>query len=140
MTLCGHSQECAGTTAEERTMSKTIENRLAQIRKSRGINGAELARRVSTTRQTIYAIEAGTFVPNTELALQLARVLEVGVEDLFSLAEAPPQTAPDSVNAEILSTSPPAKGQPVRLCQIGSRWISVPVTATPYYMPEADGV
>jgi molybdate-binding protein len=28
----------------------------------------------------------------------------------------------------------------VRICQIGSRWVGVPVSATPYYMPEADGV
>jgi len=32
------------------------------------------------------------------------------------------------------------EGQPVRVCQIGARWVSVPVSATPYYMPEADGV
>ena len=34
----------------------------------------------------------------------------------------------------------PRKGQPVRICQIGSRWVSVPVSASPYYMPEADGI
>ena len=36
------------------------------------------------SRQTIYAIEAGTYVPNTEVALNLARCLEVTVEELFS--------------------------------------------------------
>jgi len=39
-----------------------------------------------------------------------------------------------------LSAETPAKGQPVRICQIGSRWVGVPVSATPYYMPEADGI
>jgi putative molybdopterin biosynthesis protein len=36
--------------------------------------------------------------------------------------------------------TPPAKGQPVRICQVGSRWVTVPVSATPYYMPDADGI
>jgi putative molybdopterin biosynthesis protein len=116
-----------------------VGNRLAQIRKSRGIGASDLARRVHVSRQTIYAIEAGTYVPNTELALHLARELEVTVDDLFSLQEGP-QATPESLTAEVLSAAAPEKGQPVRICQIGSRWVSVPVTASPYYMPEADGI
>src|SRR5262249_27521995 len=46
----------------------------------------------------------------------------------------------ESVTAEVLSSSVPAKGQPVRICQVGARWISVPVPSTPYFMPEADGI
>ena len=121
-------------------MAKTrIENRLAQVRKSRGIGASDLARRVNVSRQTIYAIEVGTYVPNTEVALHLARELEVTVDELFSLNLAEPSSA-ESVMAEVLSTSPPAKGQPVRICQIGSKWVSVPVPTTPYFMPEADGI
>jgi putative molybdopterin biosynthesis protein len=116
-----------------------VENRLSQIRKSRGLGTSELARRVHVTRQTIYAIEAGTYVPNTEVALHLARELEVGIDELFSLKEAA-ETSPESLAAEVLSASVPEKGQPVRICQIGSRWVSVPVTASPYFMPEADGI
>lgn len=119
--------------------NSTIESRLAQIRKRRGIGASDLARRVNVSRQTIYAIEAGTYVPNTELALHMARELEVTVDELFSLRAAAP-TAPESVTAEVLSASPPAKGQPVRICQVGSRWVSVPVPSTPYFMPEADGI
>jgi len=94
---------------------------------------------VDVSRQTVYAIEAGTYVPNTEVALNLARELEVTVDDLFSLQEssAPP---PESLAAEVLSPTPAVQGQPVRICQIGSRWVSVPVSASPYYMPEADGI
>src|ERR1035441_8701934 len=106
-----------------------VENRLAQIRKSRGIGAADLARRVNVSRQTIYAIEAGTYVPNTEVALRLARELEVTVDDLFALQRGA-QTPPESLATEVLSASPPAKGQPVRICQIGSRWVSVPVSAS----------
>jgi putative molybdopterin biosynthesis protein len=120
-------------------VTTSVENRLGQIRKSRGLGASELARRVNVSRQTIYAIEAGTYVPNTEVALNLARELEVTVDELFSL-QAAKQRSPQSLAAEVLSATPPAKGQPVRICQIGSRWISVPVSASPYYMPEADGI
>lgn len=120
-------------------MKTRIENRLSQIRKSRGVGASDLARRVHVSRQTIYAIEAGTYVPNTEVALNLARHLEVTVNELFTLQESSLES-PESLTAEVLSAAPAAKGQPVRICQIGSRWVSVPVSATPYYMPEADGI
>jgi putative molybdopterin biosynthesis protein len=116
-----------------------VENRLGQIRKSRGVGASDLARRVHVSRQTIYAIEIGTYVPNTEVALNLARELEVTVDELFSLQERT-QHSPESLAAEVLSAEAPTKGQPVRICQIGSRWVSVPVSASPYYMPEADGI
>lgn len=121
-------------------MSKTpVQNRVGEIRKSRGAGASELARRVNVSRQTIYAIEAGTYVPNTEVALRLARELEVTVDELFSLDGETAATG-DSIAAELLSASESAKGQPVRICQIGSRWVGVPVSASPYYLPEADGV
>jgi putative molybdopterin biosynthesis protein len=116
-----------------------VENHLAQIRKSRGVGASDLARRVHVSRQTVYAIEAGTYVPNTEVALNLARELEVTVDELFLLQERS-QKSPESLVSEVLSAESPTKGQPVRICQIGSRWVSVPVSASPYYMPEADGI
>src|SRR4029077_9079093 len=79
------------------------------------------------------------YVPNTEVALNLARELEVTVDELFLLQEGLP-TAPESLATEVLRAGPSVKGQPVRVCQIGSRWVSVPVSASPYYMPEADGI
>jgi len=121
-------------------LAKTrIENRLGQVRKSRGIGASDLARRVNVSRQTVYAIEAGTFVPNTEVALHLAQELEVSVDELFSLSPGS-QKSTEALTAEVLSASAPANGQPVRICQVGSRWVSVPVSATPYYLPEADGI
>ena len=121
-------------------MEKTrVENRLGQIRKSRGVGASDLCARVNVSRQTIYAIEAGTYVPNTEVAFNLARELEVTVDELFSLQQGSPQSS-ESLAAEVLSASPPEQGHPVRICQVGSRWVSVPVSASPYYMPEADGI
>ncbi len=120
-------------------MKVTVTNQLAEIRKSRGIGAADLARRIKVSRQTVYAIEAGTYVPNTEVALRLARELEIKVDDLFALREDSLKAA-EPLSTEVLSASTPTKGQPVRVCQVDSRWVSVPVSASPYYMPEADGI
>lgn len=121
-------------------MVKTrVKNRLAVIRKSRGVGASDLARSVGVSRQTVYAIEAGTYVPNTEVALNLARELEVTVEALFSLQEGSDEPA-ESLAADVLSAAPPAAKQPVRICQVGSRWVGVPVSASPFYLPEADGI
>ena len=67
-----------------------IENHLGALRQKRGISAAQLARTVGVTRQTIYAMEAGSYVPNTAVALRLAQALEVKVEDLFALPQAEP--------------------------------------------------
>ncbi len=116
-----------------------VRNQLAEIRKSRGTSASDLARHVGVSRQTIYAIEAGTYIPNTEVALNLARELEVAVEDLFSLPEESGEL-PESLAADVLSSAAPAKGQPVRICQVGPGWVGIPVSASPFYLPEADGI
>ena len=45
----------------------------------------ELADRVGVTRQTILSIERGRYNPSVGLALQIADVFGVPVEDLFEL-------------------------------------------------------
>ena len=115
-----------------------VTNQLGQVRKARGISAADLAAKAGISRQTIYAIEAGTYVPNTEVTLRLARVLEVSVEELFSLPEEASASQP--LSADLLSSAAPVKGQPVRLARVGNRRVGVPVSARPYFLPDADGV
>ncbi len=117
----------------------SVESRLSSIRQVRGIAAADLAKRVGVTRQTIYAIESGSYVPNTTVALRLARELEVPVEDLFMLAESP-VARPESVTATMLSTAPASPGRPVRLSKVKDHWICAPAESVPYYLPEADGI
>ena len=45
----------------------------------------ELAERVGVTRQTILSIERGRYNPSVGLALRLAEVFGVPVEDLFEI-------------------------------------------------------
>jgi len=62
-----------------------------QLRKYRFLAGEltqqELARRVGVTRQTILAIEKGSFNPSVKLALKLAQALGTTVEELFQLED-----------------------------------------------------
>ncbi len=116
----------------------SVESRLSQIRQSRGVAASDLAKRVGVSRQTVYAIEAGSYVPNTAVALKLARELEVSVEELFSLAETPEPPA-RNLTATMLSATASA-GSPVRLSKVEGNWICAPATSAPYYLAEADGI
>ncbi|MBU3949448.1 MAG: helix-turn-helix domain-containing protein [Proteobacteria bacterium] len=57
--------------------------RLKEIRQSAGISQIQLASLVGIKRQAVYDIESGKYVPNTTVALQMARVLGCKVEDMF---------------------------------------------------------
>ena len=60
-----------------------MKNRLPQLRAERGWTQADLAQRVSVSRQTINAIETGKFDPSLPLAFRLARLFDLRIEDLF---------------------------------------------------------
>jgi molybdate-binding protein/DNA-binding XRE family transcriptional regulator len=115
-------------------------NRLAGMRKARGISAVDLATQVGVTRQAVYAIEAGTYMPNTAVALRLARVLDASVEDLFALeAEEKP---PGGVRGfepldETFSFEP---GEPIQICHVGRRAIGIAPSPFPAWLPIADGV
>ena len=66
-------------------MNRDTKNCVEKLRLKAGLTQVELADRVSVTRQTIIAIEKGDYTPSVALALQLARVFKVRVEDLFTL-------------------------------------------------------
>ena len=65
----------------------SLQNHLRRYRLAAdGMTQQELARRAGVTRQTIISIEKGKFRPSVELALLLARVFGVTVEDLFEIS------------------------------------------------------
>ncbi|QGQ21031.1 helix-turn-helix domain-containing protein [Cellulomonas sp. JZ18] len=45
---------------------------------------AELARRIGVTRQTVIAIEQGRYSPSLETAFQIARALDVRIDEAFA--------------------------------------------------------
>ena len=62
-------------------------NNLSKLRKEKGINQTDLGRMVGVSRQTISLIERGDYNPSVMVALGLAKVFAVNVEDIFTLEE-----------------------------------------------------
>lgn len=62
-----------------------IHNRIAVLRVERGMSRKDLAAAVGVNFQTIGYLERGEYSPSLELALKLAELFEVPVEQLFSL-------------------------------------------------------
>jgi len=63
----------------------TVSNVVQKIRTDKGFTQEELAEKVGVSRQTIIAIEKGNYTPSVLLALKIARVFKLSVEDIFSL-------------------------------------------------------
>lgn len=63
-----------------------IINTIKQKRESLNITQEELALAVNVSRQTIIAIEKGNYEPSLGLALKLARVFKVTIEELFKIS------------------------------------------------------
>ncbi len=118
-----------------------VQNKLAEVRRRRGLTAAVLATRAGVTRQTIYAIEAQRYIPNTLVALRLALALEARVEDLFSIA-APAAAAPESAPVELLAgrLESGQANQPLRLARVGRRLMGVPSPPVHGELPVADAI
>lgn len=64
-----------------------MKNNLRVQRAIKNITQAELAEFIQVSRQTINTIESGKYVPSTVLALKMAKVFNVPVEEIFQLEE-----------------------------------------------------
>lgn len=64
-----------------------LRNRLKEYRSRLGINQTDLGKRAGVSRQTISLIERGDYSPSVTLALKLAKICEVTVEDIFIYIE-----------------------------------------------------
>src|SRR5437773_3111411 len=116
----------------------SVENHLAELRQARGLSAGELAAKAGITRQTIYAIEANTYVPNTAVALRLARLLGAAVEDLFHLP-GESSTPSRAMELDLLSEDDAVQdGQPVQLARVGSRAVGVARSPLIWELPPAD--
>ena len=62
-------------------------NRLKEYRSSKGLNQTELGKLAGVSRQTISLIERGDYSPSVTLALKIARIFQVSVEDIFMYEE-----------------------------------------------------
>ena len=62
-------------------------NRLKEYRSRLGVNQTEMGKLAGVSRQTISQIERGDYSPSVSLALKIAKVFEVPVEEIFQYKE-----------------------------------------------------
>lgn len=64
-----------------------MKNRLYDLRKNHKYTQEELAKKLGVTRQTIISIEQGKYIASLPLALKMAKIFEVPLEQIFDLEE-----------------------------------------------------
>ena len=64
-----------------------LKNRLKEYRAQINVNQQEMGQLVDVSRQTISQIERGDYSPSVTLALKIAKVFNVSVEDIFEYEE-----------------------------------------------------
>ena len=64
-----------------------MQNTIKVQRAIHNMTQADLAEKIGVSRQTINAMESNKYVPSTVLALKIARLFNVKVEDIFTLEE-----------------------------------------------------
>jgi len=60
-----------------------MKNRLKVLRAERDWSQADLADRLSVSRQTVNALETGKYDPSLPLAFRIARLFEQSIEQIF---------------------------------------------------------
>lgn len=77
-----------------------LEEKLANLRREKGLTQLELAEAVHVTRQAVSRWEVGASVPTTENLAALSRLYGVSVDELLGGREEPPKKEPPPGEAE----------------------------------------
>ncbi len=109
-----------------------------EFRMKKGWSQQELADKVGVRRQAIYDIESGRYLPNTAIALRLARLFGCRVEDLF-VDNAQPETE------EVHLVNGDGEGPSTRLAlgRVRDRLVGFPLhgpQSVPFGLRSADGL
>lgn len=64
-----------------------MKNKIRVHRAIHDLTQEDLAKMINVSRQTINTMESGKYIPSTLLALKMATMLGVPVEELFQLEE-----------------------------------------------------
>ncbi len=62
-------------------------NKVHELRKKNNMTQEDLAKKLGVTRQTIISIENGKYVASLQLALRLAEIFNLHVEEIFYLKD-----------------------------------------------------
>lgn len=74
-----------------------ITNRLPVLRAERRWSQAALAERINVSRQTVVSLENGRYEPTLKVAMRLAAVFDVTIEEIF---------APDPADLALVRADP----------------------------------
>ena len=135
----------AAFTVQSRRNTKSgsweIQNNLSKLRKTRGIDALKLAAEVGVSRQTIYAIEAGSYIPNTVVSLRLARALDTSVEAIFQI-EPEPEVPASQIAAVHLLGDPSSlpEGQLLRIVKVNGKLVAVVPDSAGWGVQPSDAV
>jgi putative transcriptional regulator len=64
-----------------------MKNNIKIERARHNLTQQDLANKIGVSRQTINAMESNKYVPSTVLALKIARLFQMSVEEIFLLEE-----------------------------------------------------
>ncbi len=67
-------------------MTENVKNTVYTLRIKKGLTQEDLAKKVGVTRQTVISIEKGNYTPSVLLALKIASVFKVSIEDIFQIS------------------------------------------------------
>jgi len=115
---------------------RTIRCAIKEYRRRQGWSQDELARLVGIGRQAVYEMESGRYLPNTAVALRLARVLGCTVEMLF-IDDAPAELS--GINILLGEAETAAR---LSLAQVRGKLVGAPLSgpqAMSFKLDAADG-
>ncbi|MCL2026817.1 MAG: helix-turn-helix domain-containing protein [Leptospirales bacterium] len=92
---------------------------LKELRQKKGYTQSQLADMLGIKRQAIYDIESGRYLPNTLIALRLARILDVTVEDIFEEKQS------ESINVKLVEEAAPDSN--IVVVKIRDKFIGYPL-------------
>ena len=64
-----------------------LKTRIHELRKEHNMQQAELAKLVDVRRETIGNLENGKYNPSLKLAMDIAKILDTTVEDIFTFED-----------------------------------------------------
>lgn len=111
--------------------------KVKEFRLKKGWSQEELAAGLDIRRQAVYDIESGRYLPNTAIALRLARLFSCRVEDLFV-----ERTLPDSAPVHVIGQEDAPLTRLV-LGRVRDRLVGLPLKGAesiPFGLRSADGL
>ncbi len=114
-----------------------IECHVKKYRLAKRWSQEELAKRIGVKRQAVYDIESGRYLPNTAVAIRLARVFGCRVEDLFV------ENTPMEAQPVRLVDGAPLVSSRVILGRVRDQLVAVPLQgaeSVPFGLRSADGL